>query len=205
MGEKVNLAVIFSCIAMFFGIVSVITSQPYNDDINITGVIVTVLCCTVALLVAWNIYSVVDTKDKIEKATELDKRIKKATNEMENNWQYDLQIVSRLFKLPSNATAAQRVAANLLVFYYSRKMTTFYSIFAIDYIYSNIQSIYEKQSDNLIKLAEDVSGEDEVNTKVVIKFYNEFCNLDETEQKKYKGVCIFLKHLMKYVEEKQSQ
>lgn len=61
-------AIILSFIAIFFGIVAIITSRPYLLDFNATGVMVTVLCCLVTVLIGWQIFNVLEIS-KIRKET----------------------------------------------------------------------------------------------------------------------------------------
>lgn len=66
MKERTTLAIILSSIAIFFSIVALYTSRPYNWALDFVGVIISVLTLLVTLLVGWNIYTVVDFKREIE-------------------------------------------------------------------------------------------------------------------------------------------
>jgi len=67
MDKKGTYAMIFSGIAIFFGIIATFTSRPYNWDLDFVGVAFSIMFALITLLVAWNIYTVIDTKDTIVK------------------------------------------------------------------------------------------------------------------------------------------
>ena len=81
---KEKYSFILSCIAVSFGVVAIITSRPYLLDFNATGVMVSVLCILVTLLVGWNIYKTIETKEEIEKLKSFSEK-KMAENEAATN------------------------------------------------------------------------------------------------------------------------
>lgn len=58
--ERGTFAIVLSFIAVFFGVVSIITSRPYMLDCDTTGVMVTILCCLVTVLIGWQIFNVIE-------------------------------------------------------------------------------------------------------------------------------------------------
>lgn len=62
---------ILSSIAVFFGIIAMIISQPYCCNLNSVNFIIAILSLLVTLLIGWNIFIALDFKkevnDKIEK------------------------------------------------------------------------------------------------------------------------------------------
>jgi transcription initiation factor IIE alpha subunit len=81
---KEKYSFVLSCIAVSFGVVAIITSRPYLLDFNATGVMVSVLCILVTLLVGWNIYKTIETKEEIEKLKSFSEK-KIAENEAATN------------------------------------------------------------------------------------------------------------------------
>ena len=67
MEERNKIALILSFIAVFFGIVAIITSRPYLLKFDTVGIMVTILCGLVALLIGWNIYTVIDVRNITER------------------------------------------------------------------------------------------------------------------------------------------
>ena len=59
-------ALILSSIAIFFGIVAIITSQPYCIGIDIYGIIVTLLIGMITLLIGWQIFNYLSLKETIK-------------------------------------------------------------------------------------------------------------------------------------------
>lgn len=78
--ERGTFAIILSFIAVFFGIVAIITSRPCLSDFNSIGVIVAALCGLVTLLIAWNIYQVIDTRAIRQKYEEIETRLNNSLN-----------------------------------------------------------------------------------------------------------------------------
>ena len=62
-----KFAIVLSFIAIFFGIVAIITTRPYNWHIDFVGVAFATVCSLVTLFAAWNIYSAIDVDKKIKK------------------------------------------------------------------------------------------------------------------------------------------
>ncbi len=62
-----KFAIVLSFVAIFFGIVAIITTRPYNWHIDFVGVAFATVCSLATFLAAWNIYSAIDVDKKIKK------------------------------------------------------------------------------------------------------------------------------------------
>ena len=73
-------AIILSFIAIFFGIVAIYTSRPYNWDMDFVGLSFNIMFALITLLVAWNIYSAIDAKERINNIEKSNNSHKDAIN-----------------------------------------------------------------------------------------------------------------------------
>lgn len=64
--KQSSFAIILSGIAIFFGLVAIYTTRPYNWDLDFVGVIIVILTFLVTLLIGWNIFTALDLKKKLE-------------------------------------------------------------------------------------------------------------------------------------------
>lgn len=64
--KQSSFAIILSGIAIFFGLVAIYTTRPYNWDLDFIGGIIMILTFLVTLLIGWNIFTALDLKKKVE-------------------------------------------------------------------------------------------------------------------------------------------
>lgn len=64
--KQCSFAIILSGIAIFFGLVAIYTTRPYNWDLDFVGGIIMTLTFLVTLLIGWNIFTALDLKRKVE-------------------------------------------------------------------------------------------------------------------------------------------
>ena len=63
--ERSTFSIILSFIAIAFAICAIYTTRPYNWELDYVGFIVALLTIMVTLLLGWNIYRVIDAKERI--------------------------------------------------------------------------------------------------------------------------------------------
>ena len=64
--KQSSFAIILSGIAIFFGLVAIYTTRPYNWDLDFVGALIVILTFLVTLLIGWNIFTALDLKKKVE-------------------------------------------------------------------------------------------------------------------------------------------
>ena len=191
-----KLSIILSGFAVLFGVVAIFTSRPYNYELDHIGFIVAVLVCIITLLIGWNIYTVIDVKDKIERSTEIEEKIKDAISKNEANWQYDLSICSRLFTMTSNALPSERIANYLKVFHYSRKDLLIGKSYTRELILCIVENTYQFDITSFHNLAVEISKDEEISSDVVSSFYKDYSSMSDNDKLKYRHVEVFLSDLI---------
>ena len=197
----IGICTIFSFVALILSVISFCSFEHYEYDktstlISTLTILVTILGIMVTLLIAWNIYSVVDIKNKIEKATELDKRINAATNEMEMKWQYDMISVSRVYEFTQDTTISERVFTFMLIFHNSRKNNSIIAIYFKQRFYDYIKNTFEQDDNSINKLAQDISEEQEISKDMILDIYSDYEKSTCKDKQEYKCVGDLLKQIL---------
>lgn len=188
--ERGTFAIILSAIAVFFGIVAIITSRPYLLDFDAVGVMVAILCGLITLLIGWNIYTVIDTKQTLKRLNSVDEAINQAVKQVESKWQDDLAVFYQLIT-KIGGTTGERISKNLIAYYNAREDAWFVKSQPRDFIYHIIDSFYSIEN-GLESLIADAVKDKELTELVVVKFYQDFLRQSSDEQAKHEGVPKFL-------------
>lgn len=87
--DRKNLfSIVLSFLAIFFSVIAIYTSQPYNWKLNFVGLAIAILTILVTILIGWNIYSVLDLKGYKRKYNQLLLKIERETNYLHNKADY---------------------------------------------------------------------------------------------------------------------
>lgn len=193
--ERGTFAIILSAIAVFFGIVAIITSRPYLLDFDAVGVMVAILCGLITLLIGWNIYTVIDTKQTLKRLNSLDEAINQAVKQVESKWQNDLAIFYQLITKIGDTTG-ERISRNLIAYFNAREDAWFIKSQPRDFIYGIIDN-FDNLENGLESLIADAVKDKDLTKLVVVKFYQDFLQQSREEQAKHEGVTKFLDALLK--------
>ena len=183
-----------SIMSIILSIISFCSFECYDSDkisllMGSFSIFVAVLIGIVALLIGWNIYSVIDAKRNIKNAMNIDQKINEVIKKTEKKWQSEMILSSPLFSTPSDASLAQRIASNLIVFYALSDESSML-VFARQNIWNISQWFYDNNRTELEQIANEISHDERITQEMVVKFYNDFMSATEKDKKQYKGVEI---------------
>lgn len=193
-----KIAVIFSLVATAISIFAFFTSKPYNWGVDFVGTAFSIMFALVTLLIGWNIYTVIDTKQTLKRLNSVDETISQAVRKIKSEWQEDLLILYPLFTRIGK-TPAERITKNLIAFYNAREDAWFVKALPREYIYGVIDDVYNNENSLFEPLITDVAKHEDVTKLVVVKFYQDFLQQSCEEQAKHEGVTKFLDALLKEV------
>lgn len=170
-----TFSVILSYIAIFFGIVAIYTTRPYNWELNFVGTTITILTFLVTILIGWNIYSVIDVRGRITKTEQENEKYKKQLEDKIRSFNEKIYIVeceSKTFAFYNQAV--MRLNSNKYLVNYNSLQTSLYYALQIstNFAIETIDAILEVMELVIRRRNEDKNRDDKINETVKLEIKN---------------------------------